>query len=407
MMKSDQSGKYLIYWVSTIVVLLLLTSALNWFVDPFGIYYSPDIRGLNVSKPQITDYSRLYKAYNVAKVKPNTVILGTSLAWTGIDPEHPAWSDPPVYNLAFNSAWVYEIARYLQHAQNIHPLKQALILLDFYSFNTEEAKGPDYDEAYLSIDYSGQSNPFSSVKVIVQTMFSYNALKNTFITLGANIIGWQKYQVLDNGMEVRTSADTDYNTSFIRVTRNFVRPVENYQFDRPGTDPLPFEAYRKILRMAYHNDIDLRLVISPFHVYHWETLEARGLWPEFETWKRKLVVINQEESELAGRAPLLLWDFAEYSEYTTEDVPPKGSNMTMKWYIDSAHFTTALGDLMLNKVYGYQPDSQESLDDFGMIITPDNIEAHLSEIRQKSEQYRMTHYDDIAAIENMVKDINN
>jgi hypothetical protein len=406
MMKKDSLfSKFLIYWAIIVIIMLLFTGIVNWFVNPYGIYGSPAIERINISKPKLDDHARLFQAYNLEKLEPNTVILGTSLAWEGIDPSCPAWPYPPVYNLSMNSAGIYETGRYLQHAQNVHKLKGALILLDFFAFNTEGYKSDDFKESYLSVNYDESNNPISKISQIVPTLFSQDALSSSLITVYANLIGWQKYIILENGLKVLTPTEKkDYHKEFIRVAKNLFQPTENWQFDESHTNFIQFQAYRKIIRMAYQDNIDLRLVISPFHVYQWEALEVSGSWQKFEMWKRILVSINREESQLAGKPPIPLWDFAEYNEFTTEDLPQSGDNTSaMRWYVDSAHFTRELGDLILDRVYNYHTGNQMPLDNFGTLLSVDNIDEHLLQIREDREKYEQNHSSDIAEIKDMVE----
>ena len=78
----------------------------------------------------------------------------------------------------------------------------------------------------------------------------------------------------------------------------------------------------------------------------------------------------------------------------------------MKWYIDSAHINSELGNLMLDRIFGYPPEGQETITGFGTLISEDNIEAHLLDVRQKRSEYRSTHPNDIAVIENLVQEFN-
>ena len=403
---SENFRRYIISGISIVLVLLIVTGAVNWIMNPFGIYDTPVIERINSTKPAVDDYSRIYKAYRVTDVDPNTIILGSSVAWMGIDPGHPAWDNHPVYNLAVNSATIYEIARYLQHAQNDHPLTQVFILLSFYAFNSELITAPDFEETYLNVDYQGEKNSFSRLHMLHPTLLSHSALWNSLVTLAANVVGWERYKILENGMQIQVNPPKiDYPDIFEKSVQSFIRPNTQYEFINSDEESIPFEALRDIIRIAHENNIELCMIMSPLHVYHYESLALRDLWQEFETWKRKCVMINTEESRAAGKDPFPLWDFANYNPYTTEDVPTaENTDAVMKSYNDSAHFTIELGDKVLDRVYGVDSNVPETVVDFGVILSEDNIDEHLLIVRQAREQYANTHPDDIKIVENIIED---
>ena len=63
--------------LTTILVLLGLS---NWFVNPLGLFSSPDIEGFNKYKTAFFLGSFVSKPYVVSQRKPDGIILGTSRA---------------------------------------------------------------------------------------------------------------------------------------------------------------------------------------------------------------------------------------------------------------------------------------------------------------------------------------
>lgn len=110
----------------------------------------------------------------------------------------------------------------------------------------------------------------------------------------------------------------------------------------------------------------MKIFISPSHAAQMEAIRIVGLWQEFEQWKR----------ELSKMAPV--WDFSGYNSITSEPV----SN-GMKNYLDSSHYRKNVGDLVINCLFSYQEEKVPA--DFGTLITPANVEAHLTKIRADRE----------------------
>ena len=82
------------------------------------------------------------------------------------------------------------------------------------------------------------------------------------------------------------------------------------------------------------------------------------MWSDFENWKREIVAITP------------VWDFSGYNSITTEPVA-KG----MKNYLDSSHYSSEVGNLILNRLFNYQEETVTA--DFGILITQENIQSHL------------------------------
>ena len=398
------------------IALLALIVGFNWFVNPFDIYGSPVINGFNADKPEMATHARMMKAYAVRVVQPETVIIGSSRALWGIDPNWEGWVYHPVYNLALQGVNVYEELRYFQHAQNIHPLKQVLLNLDFFAFGTNMVNTPDFNENELSVDYNGKptsGNGFSNIAPLFSLdtlLASLNTVRHQEKSLGnASGLGNLNDGFGDiNEIQDRIKTKGGYHAYFRDTTIEYLSGVYlpgAFQYNITTPDS-PYTYYRKILQIAYQDGIDLRMAISPCHARQWQILEASGLWPRFEDWKRTLVMINEEEAKLAGKAPFPLWDFGNYNELTTEPVPPLGDAITpMRWYWDSSHYKKELGDLMLDEIFGYHSPGRVVPGNLGILINSQNIENHLLIIRADSQIYKETHPDDIKEIQDIAKTV--
>ncbi len=382
--------RYAITVTVVIATSLVFISAFNWFVNPYKIYTPPLVGNLSFPNPEAGDFTRLTKAYQIRRIKPQVVCLGTSRA-QAIDVEYGVFDYTPAYNLAVGGANIYEITRYFQHAHHIQPLKQALLFLDFFSFNSNHPNRPDFNESRLSITYEGKDNSRVYLNDIVDTLISFDAF--------ATSINCFKYKLSENNEG--SVNKKGYHAQFLKSEMVYARDEYiRFDFEDKETHKSSFDYYRKILQISYRDNIDLRLAISPSHVRQWEVLADCGLWTKFEEWKRTLTKINEEEAYLAGKTPFALWDFSLYNEYTTEPVPPLDDVDTeMRWYSDSSHYSAELGRLVLDYMFGYKkPDNAN----FGVVITSQDIEQHLQGIRIDRQHYRDTHPDDIKEIEELV-----
>ena len=122
------------------------------------------------------------------------------------------------------------------------------------------------------------------------------------------------------------------------------------------------------------------LFISPIYAWQIEEVDAAGLMPAFEQWKRDLVAMV-EAFNRTSRIWVRLWDFSGYNSVTTEAVPASGP---MRWYWEPSHYTSAAGNLVLGRVLG-QPEGVPT--DFGVELTPANIETVIAATRAGHQAY--------------------
>lgn len=125
----------------------LALSAFIVLVDPYYLFGTPDIAGINVVRPRYEHHDPTVKPYQVRRIKPEAVVLGSSRAEVALDPQHPGWNGKNVFNFSLPSATSYEVMLAFLHAQSVAPLKQAVIGLDFFGFNIFAPRNREYLEA--------------------------------------------------------------------------------------------------------------------------------------------------------------------------------------------------------------------------------------------------------------------
>src|SRR5437879_9836638 len=124
------------------------------------------------------------KAYDVRRLRPQGIILGTSRSHLGLRPSHDGW-DPaakPVYNLAFDGATTKEMYLYLIHAHAVQPLRQVVLGLDTYHATLAPAAArPDFD-AHLLDTPGGRALP-SLIRADLKVLTSLDTLRASLATV--------------------------------------------------------------------------------------------------------------------------------------------------------------------------------------------------------------------------------
>jgi len=138
-------------------------------------------------------------------------------------------------------------------------------------------------------------------------------------------------------------------------------------------------------------------------VHQLEISALLGAGAALETGKRALVrLLAREAGGRPGNA-VPVWDFSGYSSITTEPLPRLGSREEMKYYWDSSHFKSGVGDLVLERVFATGPVADAVPPDFGVLLDADTLEAALSSQRARQASHRDSAADDLAALRRLVE----
>lgn len=374
--------------------------AVNALVDPEGRFSLFTRPRFNQEKTELMESGgRTSKSRALASGAYDTVILGSSRTENGINPQHEALAGKHAYNAALSGSNFYETYQVFAFARRHTKLSTVLIGLDFLLFSSKRDVAGDFSDS----GFAGRPPWLSDLHYLAspQTFWS------SWTTLQKNRSGEHSLYT-DRGMRDRTrmydSANVNHRDLFIKIlTRDFLVSQKTYGGFVYGRDRV--ELLRTLIAECRSEGIALYLFIPPSHARDLEALRALGLYPLFEQWKRDLTQIVAE-ANLSQDAvqPITLWDFSGYSSITTEDVPAADEKgKAMQWYWESSHFKKATGDLVLDRLFHYEHASRSLPEDFGVALSPQNIEAHLAWERDQQRRYHETHPREVAEVEALVR----
>jgi hypothetical protein len=382
----------------TAVILGVAIIAFNYTINPYDIYESLAIDGINGNKPQRENRLRMFKAAAVERLRPSVIIAGSSRANRALDPRHPAWSEKPVFNLAIPGTSMVEIRHFLEHAQSVRPLEQVVLAIDFFAFNGLRAPPSTFRSDRLR-GAPSREYAFARASETAATLFSLDAVKDSITTMllqatpcGRNL--WleqtradgfrhhegcrrhKQYEVFRVGI-----------SGFLKEDQWGVSVYRPYNFENPKGSLSSLEEFEKVVQTAYHAKIDMKVVILPVHAWQLEALWATGLWQTYELWKQEVLAILRESA--GDRVAFPLWDFTAYNARTTEAVPDgDDAEVKMKWFVDASHMSPEFGASVLDKILGTNgSNGAESLGHFGKLLTAENIDDHLAHIRRERARY--------------------
>lgn len=343
--------------LATIFSPLLAIGLFNIVIDPYGVMNTPSFIGVNQLKIAQPRHVRLFKAVAITRIKPTTVLLGTSRA-EFLDTKHPALGkNTKGYNLGLPGANMYEVRRYFEHTlSNQQNLKEVVLEISLMMFDSQRKNRVDFSEKRLK---KKQILEEDALKII----FSLDALEASLKTINfnSNQTTVTNYYS-DGGRNPEAVGKTDMLLEFKDVIQEAIqKKSKKIQLSEQYIND-----FVTIVHTCKQRNINLKVFISPVHTTEMEEFRTAGLWPVFEDWKRRVSKVTP------------LWDFSGYNSITREPI-----TKDMKNFTDRGHYTRKIGDLILNRLFHYQEEKVPN--DFGILITPTNIESHLAKIRTDQE----------------------
>ncbi|HAC64210.1 MAG TPA: hypothetical protein DCF68_11880, partial [Cyanothece sp. UBA12306] len=248
----------------SILGVMFSVGSFNFLVDPYDIYKTPKISGINQIKSQKNLNDRLFKTVDIIRIKPTNIMLGSSRTKQALNPDHPALSNiKPSYNLAIDGANVYELLRYLEHALKNQPeLKQVVIGLDFFMFN-------EFLENQVTFSENRLEKQYIILPDLINSLFSFSTLelsKETIITSFEDPTPPDSYG--ENGfMSHRTPKDGKNQWRFKNGINVYFKFHHQYNLSQNY-----LSNFQKIVDICRKNNINLVLFISPSHATQWEAI---------------------------------------------------------------------------------------------------------------------------------------
>lgn len=360
----------------------------NYVIDPWGLNQRFIVEGINRQKPKLVGHAVLHHAAALQRIRPRTLIMGTSRANQGIRTDHPAWGDRDAfYNLAVSAATMHEIRLLLEAETARHKIDRLVMGLDFLvSFNINR---PDHAETLEGI------RAIEHPEDIWQSYLSREMTKHSLYTL-RHQRGEATY-LLERGesnpeyfQQRLNREEAGHRGLFLDMESSYIQGEigKNAQpfalLDQQGRSTL--DELSRVISLCRKQGIHLTLFISPSHARQWELIHALGLWSTFEEWKRMMVKLLDREAALhPGAHPIALWDFSGFNRITTEPVPASGVRKPMEYYWESSHYKRAAGDMVIERILGVPNPNMPA--DFGANLTERSLEVHLAHMRRQRILY--------------------
>lgn len=361
---------YLKVFASVLILLWILVAATNWFIDPYGMFWSPAYEGINLHKPEAGEKSRTSKAYRLETLAPSVLLVGNSRIEMGIPAESPQFGEKVTYNYGLPgislAAQIDGATRQIRRNAN---LSHIVFSLDYYDFvfppeyfdRVDEYAAlatTEHDQAisqrfkellayFLSLDTLGNS---------VSTVLKQAGQHNVTTQWGTNnaqgylpVIRYEGIKTLFNGKMAELNE---------KLTRR--SPMPESEPRNPGIEKL-----KQFVAFADNKGVKVDFFVSPVHYSYLHVLHENGHWQGFLRWKQLLANhIHWEAFE-----NITLRDFSGFNHYTLEPIDFTNPHAVPQWYWEPAHYRAELGERILNVIL---TDAQES--EFGAVLSKHSVE---------------------------------
>lgn len=302
-------------FVGIVASVLLLTAVATFWRDPFWVFrldppWTHD--GAGASRLLDTQMRRV-KPLQIANLRPGTLLVGSSVAYRGLDPRDLAPALPrPAYNAGLSSLMAGELPVLAALARDVGSVRRVVIGLDYFMFTQLPPPPP------LRPDVASR---LGRAEMRLKLMFNSEAPENL---RGA---GQRRTEPgLWRGDGFKTTPDFD-----AALTRKVAAAQDIVAMEY---EPSRLAALNATL--ARLDGFDVALYLSPISGAQLRSLAEGGRRPEFERWRADIAVV-------AGRHGLTLHDLATGHPFDDFD-PDKGSS---RFWVDNVHFKPEVGRWVL------------------------------------------------------------
>ena len=375
-----QASKAYVYGILWITGFLLLgIMGMNWFINPFGIWQSPRIHGIN-EFIDVSGYVRLYKMSHIPRLTNTQVyLLGASSVFKACYPaRYFEISGLETYNAGFSGARISEIKSELEHAIKFNRhLKEVVLGLNWYMFHkTYEGITKEFPKNQVGVDAPDR-------EVVFSALLSWDAVKRSIQTVQRNLQGIQYNSVDADGKMNESILRKEYQASlnleqFAVDTVVQIPMFRNYELSK-----LTIDEYAEIVALCEMHGIKLQIYINPVHGIFLESIYKSGGWESFEDWKRCLVEIHP------------FYDFSHYSQIGSE-----AFSTERRYWRNTQHPMPLTGALVLQRLAGGHLPNE--VGDFGFLVTKNNVESVLKNERRLREQWRENNRDVVQFVNTLV-----
>jgi hypothetical protein len=363
--------------VACVTAVSLLIGAIGLFnriVDPYWYFRDVEIKGFNYNKPKAVGNERLVKPAWAAKLKPEVVIVGNSIAEIGLPPTHRGFTNDGSlvpFNLAMlHASWneTYCLAMFVMRQA---PIKRLVVGVS----GIGEETCPD-DATLGSVDYGK----------LLFSRAAFDASRDTVQRQNQRATLTREGLWYFDRYDDRAQADDEVAKNFALVIKSTLCASPNTNSGALDRARLSREAVardqgvglRSLIRLAQEKHVELILLFYPTHVLMSEA-QRRCQGPEWHwNWVWETVSIVAQEAGSDSRQ-IQVWQFADYVPMNGEKIHAGKPARDRLWQ-DPVHFNEEVGVAVFDAIYSRVPG-------YGSRLTVANFDQVVAQSEDQRKQF--------------------
>ncbi|MFO1072716.1 MAG: hypothetical protein U1E17_08565 [Geminicoccaceae bacterium] len=343
---SEAARRFLAVFLGVVALGCTLVVGLNALIDPW--WFFAQANPLNRVQEDVDERAQKTNWLEARKGEFDAVLIGSSRA-SYID-RHD-FAPLKLFNYAVNAMTPREYQPYLDHFAAVNGRPKVIYLgVDLFTSRVKPVFDLAPPEFYLG--RAGDPRYLASALLSLET--AGYSLRSVQGSLGLDPA--RKPERYDRD-DVRYFGRTI--TEEMRY-RNLLRSLEQYRTKVYGADFVYDAGLPEVWRHLRESYPEARIVVftTPTSEPLFSLMVQMGRFPDYERWLADLVGTFGE-----------VWDFMGLNSITTEQ----------HHYLDAHHFEPAVGRLIVARINGGMLPPEHA--DFGRLVTPANLPAHLATMR--------------------------
>lgn len=370
-----QYSRYLTTTSFTLCFILVILGGFNILIDPYNIFKTTVIKGINNIK---NERAHITEPYRMISRSYDTLIVGSSRVQaifcedvTAIAPELNA----DCINASTPHAYFPWLANLVRHANRIRPVKRIIFGLDFFGFNMAGNVFNPADEERL-LDVPGKSD-LTLINDVLRQLFAFGTTELSIGTLKGSI-----QSVSPTQHTLTTYSHETPRNIFVSFYPGVLGYYQNYSFSGFKGKASSLEYFHSLLNYCIRENIQVYFIISPVHSIMLDIFQKHNLWDQYLAWEKELTAMVAKANADLPSPLFSLWDFSGYNSVTTKQVyNDRNEHTPNEYYADPFHYKRIIGRLMLETVL----TGACSVQDFGALLTSENLERHLTDLHRERE----------------------
>ena len=369
-----------------VLVLVFVIAAMSalfcYVVDPYRIYHQPNLKDRQASQINLLLYLRLSKAYQLEKINPELLILGSSRA-ASLIPSSPKSDGIQGYNASLPGMTLYEIKQYLKHAVLYNKPKKVIIALDYPSFFE---KAPKFQSGYLESRLAGTQDDLNIVNSVAR---HYQDLYQTLLTSSAIFDSIRAlFDIKHSGLTFYSDGTWSSTVGVDHETRKshfLMIAKQYYKKSKKAETKDDLSLLAEIISYCYQQKIDVSFYISPTHYLMIDGYQEAGKLSSFYLWHQQVLEVLAAQAKATNRPPFPLFAFQNDVHAAGETILTPSTDGY--FFLDVMHFNFAYGDVIVDAILNQSKNDAHKKHSH-IQLKQDNLDQYISNVDTNLETFR-------------------